>query len=137
MSSTGTTESDTVSDAHDPAKRPPFLAVVGPRVSEAASIAATLIPGVTPLVHAPHSASPSRLRATLAAMRQSDTPLVVATDSAAAVRDADRVLVTDAGVVIEDGIPTDLLAVPGRYAQWYGDEIGANFSDPGKDVADE
>ncbi|KAB1197587.1 MULTISPECIES: ABC transporter ATP-binding protein/permease [Haloferax] len=137
MTSTGTTESDTISDAIGPARRPPFLAVVGPHVSEAASIAVTLIPGFAPLVRVPHSASPSRLRATLAAMRQSDAPLVVATDSAAAVRDADHVLVTDGGVVVEDGRPTDLLAIPGVYAQWYGDEIGANFSDPGKDVADE
>ncbi|KAB1187019.1 MULTISPECIES: ABC transporter ATP-binding protein/permease [Haloferax] len=135
MTSTETSDHSAVSDAADPARRPAFLAVVGPRVSEAASVAATLASG--PLVHAPLSKSPSRLRATLAAMRQPDTPFVVATDSAAAVRDADHVLVTDGGVVVEDGTPTDLLAIPGYYAQRYGDEIGANFSDPGKDVADE
>ncbi|WP_411965034.1 hypothetical protein [Haloferax sp. YSMS24] len=137
MTSTGTTDSPAVSDARDPSRRPPFLAVVGPRVSEAASIAATLVPGVAPLVRAPHSTSPSRLRATLEAMRRSDAPLVVATDSPAAVRDADQILVTDGGVVVERGTSTALLAVPGLYAQWYGDEIGANFTDPGKDVADE
>ncbi|KAB1192764.1 hypothetical protein GJR96_04635 [Haloferax sp. MBLA0076] len=137
MSQTETTESSAVSDATDPPRRPQFLAVVGSRVSEAASVAATVAPHVSPLVCAPHSTSPSRLRATFAAMRQPDTPFVVATDSAAAVRDADKVLVTDGGIVVEDGTPADLLAVPGLFAQRYGDEIGANFSDPGKDVADE
>lgn len=137
MTTTETSDSSAVSDAPDPARRVTFLAVVGPRVSEAVSVAATVAPGVSPLVSAPHSTSPSRLRATLEAMRRPDAPLVVATDSPAAVRDADQILVTDGDVVVESGTSTALLAVPGLYAQWYGDEIGANFSDPGKDVADE
>ena len=137
MTTTETSDSSAVSDAPDQARRVSFLAVVGPRVSEAAAVAATVAPGVSPLVSAPHSTSPSRLRATLEAMRHADGRLVVATDSPAAVRDADHVLVTDGGVIVEGGTPSALLATPGRYAQWYEDEIGANFSDPGKDVADE
>jgi ABC-type multidrug transport system fused ATPase/permease subunit len=70
-------------------------------------------------------------------MRRAERPLVVATDSPAAVRDADHVLVTDGGIVVEDGAPADLLSTPGLYAQRYGEEIGANFSGPEKDVADE
>jgi len=137
MSPPETPATDADSDATTPANRPPFLAVVAPRLSEAAALAGALLPGVVPLVRAPHSTSPSNLRATLAAMRRPDAPLVVATDSAAAVRDADRVHVADGGVVVESGAPTDLLAVPGVYARRYGAELGANFADPGKDVADE
>ncbi|CQR49308.1 hypothetical protein [Haloferax massiliensis] len=55
----------------------------------------------------------------------------------AAVRDADRVHVADGGVVVESGAPSDLLAVPGVYARRCGSELGANFADPGNDVADE
>ncbi|ELK51212.1 hypothetical protein D320_15665 [Haloferax sp. BAB-2207] len=125
------------SDATTPANRPPFLAVVAPRISEAAALAGPSLHGAGPLVRAPHSSAPSQLRATLAAVRRPDAPLVVATDSAAAVRDADRVHVVDGGVVVESGAPSDLLAVPGVYARRYGAELGANFAGPGKDVDDE
>ncbi|QIB76804.1 hypothetical protein G3A49_01035 [Haloferax volcanii] len=128
---------DADSDATTPANRPPFLAVVAPRISEAAALAGPLLHGAGPLVRAPHSSAPSQLRATLAAMRRPDAPLVVATDSAAAVRDADRVHVADGGVVVESGAPSDLLAVHGVYARCYGAELGANFAGPGKDVDDE
>ncbi|MBC9984956.1 hypothetical protein E4P24_01015 [Haloferax sp. AS1] len=128
---------DADSDATTPANRPPFLAVVAPRISEAAALAGPFLHGAGPLVRAPHSSAPSNLRATLAAMRRPDAPLVVATDSAAAVRDADRVHVADGGVVVESGAPSDLLAVPGVYARRYGAELGANFAGPGKDVDDE
>jgi hypothetical protein len=128
---------DADSDATTPANRPPFLAVVAPRISEAAALAGPLLHGAGPLVRAPHSSAPSQLRATLAAVRRPDAPLVVATDSAAAVRDADRVHVVDGGVVVESGAPSDLLAVPGVYARRYGAELGANFAGPGKDVDDE
>ncbi|ADE03642.1 hypothetical protein [Haloferax volcanii] len=125
------------SDATTPANRPPLLAVVAPRISEAAALAGPLLHGAGPLVRAPHSSAPSQLRATLAAMRRPDAPLVVATDSAAAVRDADRVHVVDGGVVVESGAPSDLLEVPGVYARRYGAELGANFAGRGKDVDDE
>ncbi|WP_148413767.1 ABC transporter ATP-binding protein/permease [Haloferax sp. KTX1] len=137
MSSPEPSADAAASDAATPANRPPFLAVVAPRISEAAALATTLLPGVSLVVRAPRSASPSNLRATLAAMRRAGAPLVVATDSAAAVRDADRVHVADGGVVVESGPPDDLLAVPGVYARRYGTELGANFAGPGKDVDDE
>ncbi|MFC7204958.1 hypothetical protein ACFQJC_15680 [Haloferax namakaokahaiae] len=137
MTSTGTTDSPTVSDPLDPSRRPPFLAVVSPRVAEAAAVATTVLPGVTPVIHAPHPTAPSRLRATLASIRSEDRPLVVATDSAAIARDADRIIVTDGGDILEDGTPDELLALPSVYAQLYSDEIGANFVGPAPDIADE
>ncbi|ELZ70207.1 hypothetical protein C456_17392 [Haloferax volcanii DSM 14919] len=107
---------DADSDATTPANRPPFLAVVAPRISEAAALAGPLLHGAGPLVRAPHSSAPSQLRATLAAVRRPDAPLVVATDSAAAVRDADRVHVVDGGVVVESGatVPNSARTSPVR-----------------------
>lgn len=137
MTSTGTTDATAVSDDPIPPSRPPFLAVISPRVAEAAAVASTVFPGVVPVVHAPKSTAPSRLRATLDSIRSSETPLVVATDSAAIARDADRVVVTDGGIVVEDGTPGELLALPSIFAHRYSEEIGANFVGPDPDIADE
>ncbi|WP_410766001.1 hypothetical protein [Haloferax sp. DFSO60] len=137
MSSTGTTDTLAVSDSPTSSRRQPFLAVVSPHVAEAAAVATAVLPGVTPVIHAPHPTAPARLRATLASIRNPEAPLVVATDSAAIARDADRIIVTDGGSVLEDGTPDELLALPSVYAHRYSEEIGANFAGPDPDIADE